>query len=114
MVAMVGMAETTAVATAATGGGNNGNGGNNGGGNNGGGNNGQYECSGGGGLYSNLQCCSVDVLGIADLDCKPPSKTPVSGSDFKSICQASGAKPKCCVLPILGQGLLCEDAIGTA
>ncbi|PON29046.1 hypothetical protein TGAM01_v202154 [Trichoderma gamsii] len=110
------------------GGGNGGDGGNNGGGNNGGGNNGDGNNGGGGNgngnggdeyecpksLFSNLQCCSTDVLGLADLDCKTPSNTPANGDDFQAICARDGRQPKCCVLPILGQSLLCQDAPGTA
>lgn len=29
---------------------------------------------GGGLLYTQAQCCRTDVLGVADLDCKPPRK----------------------------------------
>ncbi|KAK1254686.1 hypothetical protein MKX08_008681 [Trichoderma sp. CBMAI-0020] len=82
---------------------------------------GQFQCPAL--LYSNLQCCEADVLGLADLDCRSPSKTPRNGADFQAICAADGRQPRCCVLPInesinkrnlkLGQSLLCEDAIGT-
>ncbi|KAK6540678.1 beta ketoadipyl CoA thiolase, th1 [Orbilia ellipsospora] len=64
------------------------------------------------GLYSNPQCCSTDVLGIAGLDCKNPSSAPTSGDNFKSICAAAGKQPKCCSLPVAGQSLLCQDVIG--
>ncbi|PNP46044.1 hypothetical protein TGAMA5MH_02079 [Trichoderma gamsii] len=71
---------------------------------------GQFECPTG--LYTNPQCCAADVLGLADLDCDVPSSIPKDGADFQAICAAGGKQAKCCVLPILGQDLLCVDAIG--
>ncbi|EHK22870.1 uncharacterized protein TRIVIDRAFT_222128 [Trichoderma virens Gv29-8] len=62
-------------------------------------------------LYSNPQCCSASVLNIADLDCEPPRKRPSRKHDFKQICAAQGSDAKCCVLPLLGLGILCTDAI---
>ncbi|KAJ4163647.1 hypothetical protein LMH87_005361 [Akanthomyces muscarius] len=73
-------------------------------------NGGEFHCPAG--LYSNAQCCSTDVLGVLGLDCSSPSKTPTSGDDFKSICGAAGKQAKCCVLPVAGQDVLCQDAIG--
>ncbi|KAI5459306.1 Cerato-ulmin hydrophobin family [Mariannaea sp. PMI_226] len=64
------------------------------------------------GLYKSAQCCATDVLGVADLDCGNPSTTPTSGDDFKSICAAGGQRARCCVLPILDQGILCNDPSG--
>ncbi|KAM0515544.1 hypothetical protein ACHAPE_006071 [Trichoderma viride] len=71
---------------------------------------GEFECPSG--LYSNPQCCSTDVLGVADLDCQVPRSIPKNGADFQAICAATGKEPRCCVLPILGQSLLCQDVIG--
>ncbi|KAJ6782984.1 hypothetical protein PWT90_10380 [Aphanocladium album] len=73
-------------------------------------NGGEFRCPAG--LYSNLECCSADVLGVLDLDCKSPSRTPTSGADFKSICAAVGKQAKCCVLPVAGQAALCQDVPG--
>nr|P52755.1 RecName: Full=Cell wall protein qid3; Flags: Precursor [Trichoderma harzianum]CAA50728.1 QID3 [Trichoderma lixii] len=102
----------------------NGNGGGNGNGNgngNGGGNgNGNGNTNTGGsalcpaGLYSNPQSCATDVLGLADLDCAVPSTTPHDGPNFQSICVANGGKrARCCVLPVLGLGVLCQNPVGT-
>ncbi|KAK6527259.1 beta ketoadipyl CoA thiolase, th1 [Arthrobotrys megalospora] len=86
--------------------------GNNPGGNNPGGSNaGDYEACPTG-LYSNAQCCSTDVLGVLGLDCSNPSSQPTSGSNFKSLCVAAGKKAACCVLPVAGQDVLCQNAIG--
>jgi len=81
------------------------------------------------GTYSNAQCCATDVLGVADLNCfnreslepspldevltihSAPS-TPTSADDFETICAADGQQAKCCVLPILGQALICQDPLG--
>lgn len=63
-------------------------------------------------LYTNPQCCSADVLGVADLDCKTPSSAPVDGADFQRICAASGSMAKCCAVPVAGLALLCQDVVG--
>ncbi|KAI1471685.1 Cerato-ulmin hydrophobin family [Daldinia caldariorum] len=71
---------------------------------------GSYDaCSG---LHNSLQCCATDVLGVADLDCHSPGKVPYSAEDFKGICAAAGQRARCCVLPILGQSILCQTPIG--
>ncbi|KAI1293327.1 hydrophobin precursor [Xylaria venustula] len=64
------------------------------------------------GLYSVEQCCATDVLGVADLDCASPSAVPSSASSFASICASSGKAARCCVLPVLGQDVLCETPVG--
>ncbi|KAI0872987.1 hydrophobin-like protein [Hypoxylon argillaceum] len=64
------------------------------------------------GLYSVPQCCATDVLGVADLNCHSPSAVPFSASNFRDICANGGQRARCCVLPILGQSLLCETPTG--
>ncbi|KAI1303494.1 hydrophobin-like protein [Xylaria venustula] len=64
------------------------------------------------GLYSVPQCCATDVLGVADLNCASPSAVPTSASNFKSICAAGGERARCCVVPVLGQSVLCETPAG--
>ncbi|KAI1099479.1 cerato-ulmin [Jackrogersella minutella] len=64
------------------------------------------------GLYSSPQCCATDVLGVADLDCATVSKAPSSPDDFKAICAAGGQRARCCVLPVLGQDVLCQTPVG--
>ncbi|KAI0442766.1 cerato-ulmin [Xylaria telfairii] len=64
------------------------------------------------GLYSNPQCCATDVLGVADLNCGSPSSVPTSAASFKSICAAGGQRARCCVVPVLGQAVLCETPVG--
>ncbi|KAI0518272.1 hydrophobin precursor [Xylaria bambusicola] len=64
------------------------------------------------GLYSNPQCCSVDVEGVADLDCASPTSTPSSAASFQSICAKGGQQAACCVVPVLGQAVLCETPVG--
>ncbi|KAI1419506.1 fungal hydrophobin-domain-containing protein [Xylaria sp. FL1777] len=65
-----------------------------------------------GGLYSNAQCCDTDVLGIADLDCNSTPSIPSSATEFRYICAAGGRRARCCIVPILGQALLCETPTG--
>ncbi|KAI0520700.1 fungal hydrophobin-domain-containing protein [Xylaria bambusicola] len=64
------------------------------------------------GLFSSAQCCSTDVLGLADLDCASVPAIPTSASEFRSICAASGQRARCCVIPIAGQALLCNTPAG--
>ncbi|KAI8946733.1 hydrophobin-like protein [Xylaria longipes] len=91
------------------------------------------------GLYSVPQCCATDVLGVADLNCNsrefnPPSldiqhaggqkrtaftnleitasAVPTSADSFKSTCAAGGQRARCCVIPVLGQDLLCQTPAG--
>ncbi|KAJ3481286.1 hypothetical protein NLG97_g7860 [Lecanicillium saksenae] len=67
----------------------------------------------GGLLNSNLQCCAVDVLGLADLECDVPSRMPSDGADFGKICsEQDGTQAMCCGVPVAGQALVCEPAIG--
>ncbi|KAJ6785716.1 hypothetical protein PWT90_06258 [Aphanocladium album] len=67
----------------------------------------------GGLLNSNPQCCSVDVLGLADLDCDVPSRQPSSGADFADICSQDGGKSAmCCGVPVAGQALVCNKVVG--
>ncbi|KAI0862962.1 fungal hydrophobin-domain-containing protein [Xylaria cubensis] len=64
------------------------------------------------GLYSVPQCCATDVLGVADLDCHSPASVPSSANNFRDICAAGGDRARCCVIPILGQSVLCETPAG--
>ncbi|OAP61268.1 hypothetical protein AYL99_03469 [Fonsecaea erecta] len=61
------------------------------------------------GADSSAVCCATDVLGVADLDCAPPPSTPTSTDDFTSICASIGQQARCCLLPILEQGLICTS-----
>ncbi|KAI0192778.1 hydrophobin-like protein [Astrocystis sublimbata] len=73
---------------------------------------GNYKACGGQGLYSVAQCCATDVLGVADLNCGSPSAVPKSVGSFRDICAKGGQRARCCVLPILGQGVLCQTPTG--
>lgn len=53
------------------------------------------------GLYDTAQCCSTDVLGVADLDCTDPPSVPANATDFQSLCSSIGQTAECCVLPIV-------------
>ncbi|RYO86676.1 hypothetical protein DL764_008970 [Monosporascus ibericus] len=64
------------------------------------------------GLYDSAQCCATDVLGIADLDCASPPDVPKSANDFRKICANEGQRARCCVLPVAGQGVLCQTPVG--
>ncbi|KAI0456104.1 fungal hydrophobin [Xylaria acuta] len=64
------------------------------------------------GLYDSLQCCATDVLGVADLDCAGPGAVPSSAADFQKICATGGQRARCCVLPVLGQDILCQTPLG--
>ncbi|KAJ9603432.1 hypothetical protein H2200_012210 [Cladophialophora chaetospira] len=60
------------------------------------------------GTSNSAVCCATDVLGVADLDCAPPPTAPTSVDDFTDICAAIGQRARCCLLPILEQGLICS------
>jgi hypothetical protein len=64
------------------------------------------------GLYDTAQCCAVDVLGVADLNCADPPTVPTDATDFQAICADIGDEARCCVLPLLDQGILCETPAG--
>ncbi|KAG5662619.1 hypothetical protein KAF25_005037 [Fusarium avenaceum] len=64
------------------------------------------------GLYGTSQCCATDVLGIADLDCGNPPTAPTDATDFSAVCSGIGQRARCCVLPILDQGILCNTPTG--
>ncbi|KAH6887501.1 hydrophobin precursor [Thelonectria olida] len=64
------------------------------------------------GLYGTSQCCATDVLGVADLDCGNPPDLPTSADNFSAICAEIGQRARCCVLPILDQGILCNTPTG--
>ncbi|KAI0478100.1 Cerato-ulmin hydrophobin family [Xylaria cf. heliscus] len=64
------------------------------------------------GLYGTAQCCATDVLGVADLDCANPPSVPASADNFSAVCSAIGQRARCCVLPILGQDVLCQTPSG--
>ncbi|RBR26338.1 uncharacterized protein FIESC28_00838 [Fusarium coffeatum] len=64
------------------------------------------------GLYGSAQCCATDVLGLANLDCGGPPSTPSNATEFSAVCSAIGQRARCCVLPILDQGILCNTPAG--
>ncbi|EOA90258.1 uncharacterized protein SETTUDRAFT_60640, partial [Exserohilum turcica Et28A] len=66
------------------------------------------------GLYSTPQCCATDILGVAALNCYAPYTAPTDVNDFKAGCATSGQQAKCCVLPIAGQDILCQDVSPSA
>lgn len=49
------------------------------------------------------------IIWYVGLDCEAPYTTPSDVDDFVAICAEDGAQAQCCVLPLLGQGLLCQD-----
>ncbi|KAI1652295.1 cerato-ulmin [Daldinia loculata] len=64
------------------------------------------------GLYDSAQCCATDVLGVADLDCSAPSAVPLTALEFEATCALSGQRARCCILPVLGQSVLCQTPVG--
>jgi hypothetical protein len=53
------------------------------------------------GAEATPQCCAVNVLDLADLNCAPPPTTPTSQAQFRAECAAIGQQAQCCVLPIV-------------
>ncbi|KXJ91704.1 fungal hydrophobin-domain-containing protein [Microdochium bolleyi] len=64
------------------------------------------------GLYISPLCCATDVLGVADLDCASPSRVVTDPADFQAACATGGQRARCCFLPLLGQGVLCQTPAG--
>ncbi|KAH8724428.1 fungal hydrophobin-domain-containing protein [Phaeosphaeriaceae sp. PMI808] len=62
----------------------------------------------------NPVCCATDILDLANLDCAPPTVFPTTINAFIDGCAAKGQQAKCCLIPILGQALLCSDVNPTA
>ncbi|KAJ6585759.1 hydrophobin, partial [Mycena capillaripes] len=58
--------------------------------------------------FNNPQCCSTDVVGIVDLDCRVPSGPPKNAKDFEEVCVSTDQRARCCFLPVLEQDVLCE------
>ncbi|CAI6095857.1 unnamed protein product [Clonostachys chloroleuca] len=65
-------------------------------------------------LYRSVNCCSVDVIGVADIECDTPTKIPTDAHSFSNICASVGKRARCCVLPLLGQALVCMTPVGVA
>lgn len=55
------------------------------------------------------QCCELDVLDLAAITCENPTGAPQTIDEFDAVCATLGVTAQCCVLPILGQGLLCAS-----
>ncbi|PMB64752.1 Cryparin [Beauveria bassiana] len=64
------------------------------------------------GLYSNLVCADVNILGVACLDADTPPETPRDGRNFQEICAKIGKQARCAAVPVLGQALLCIKPVG--
>ncbi|KAJ7642100.1 fungal hydrophobin-domain-containing protein [Roridomyces roridus] len=65
------------------------------------------------GLTGVPQCCALGLLGVAALDCAAPNPAPTNAASFTANCAAVGKQTACCVLPVLGQGILCASSSAT-
>ncbi|KAI7773344.1 hypothetical protein LA080_011202 [Diaporthe eres] len=63
-------------------------------------------------LYSQAQCCSADVGGVADLTCASVAPIPTSPDSFKDICAESGQTAMCCTATVVGVSLVCQTPVG--
>ncbi|KFY44488.1 hypothetical protein V494_01458 [Pseudogymnoascus sp. VKM F-4513 (FW-928)] len=63
------------------------------------------------GLYSIPLCCATDVGGLACLDATTPRGHPDTVREFRDACADVGQQARCCVVPVLGQALLCTPPI---
>ncbi|APA06279.1 predicted protein [Sclerotinia sclerotiorum 1980 UF-70] len=55
------------------------------------------------------QCCDINVLGVADLNCEAPPEAFHDVASFNEVCASVGKINMCCILPVLDQGLLCNS-----
>ncbi|PHH71624.1 hypothetical protein CDD82_6401 [Ophiocordyceps australis] len=113
----------TPVKPGGDGGNGNGSGDGNGGNGNGGNGNGNGDNNGSGnvpsiddfcprsGLVGNPFCCTTDVLNLLDLRCEIPTQPFSSLTSLKQICQDEGREARCCAIPLIGQGVICEDTL---
>ncbi|UNI17131.1 hypothetical protein JDV02_003507 [Purpureocillium takamizusanense] len=53
------------------------------------------------GLFSVEQCCAINVLGVANLDCDSPTEYPRDADHFREVCSKRGKFARCCVLPVV-------------
>ncbi|GIZ42485.1 hypothetical protein CKM354_000575500 [Cercospora kikuchii] len=65
-------------------------------------------CTGG---YT-AQCCATNVLGLASLECSQVPDVITSRDNFQAQCADQGLSDNCCLIPILGQGLICQSPQG--
>ncbi|CEJ93582.1 hypothetical protein VHEMI09160 [[Torrubiella] hemipterigena] len=63
-----------------------------------------------GGLYANPLCCTEDN-GLAGTICFGPSGSATTAKALNAECAKLAKKGACCAPPIVGQGLMCRDAI---
>lgn len=95
------------------------------------GNNGDGAVCGTGLLYTQPMCCQTDVLGVADLDCKPRKfhynvpccqgtvanvphiarESPSSRESFKLLCSSEGRSARCCSVPQVSLDLVDETLL---
>ncbi|KAF7197854.1 Cryparin [Pseudocercospora fuligena] len=54
------------------------------------------------------QCCATNVLGVAGVDCSVVPDTITSRANFEEQCSEQGLSSSCCLIPVLGQGLVCQ------
>ncbi|KXT15205.1 hypothetical protein AC579_3926 [Pseudocercospora musae] len=54
------------------------------------------------------QCCATNVLGVAGVDCSAVPDTITSRTNFAKQCSDQGLSSSCCLIPVLGQGLVCQ------
>ncbi|KAK4220565.1 hydrophobin 2 [Podospora fimiseda] len=61
-------------------------------------------------VYSNPQCCGLNVAGVLGVDCETPVSV-IDGDAFAESCELHEKGAACCAIPVLGQGILCTPAI---
>ncbi|KAI5367400.1 Putative cerato-ulmin hydrophobin family, Hydrophobin superfamily [Septoria linicola] len=55
------------------------------------------------------QCCQTNVLGVVGLQCGNVPRTITGVSQFQKTCAKTGHSANCCIIPALGQGIICNQ-----
>ncbi len=63
------------------------------------------------GLYNVPLCCDTDVDGVAAPYCSALRQSPEDSKSFKLICAQNGQQAMCCIVPVVGHGLLCKEPV---
>ncbi|KEY65287.1 hypothetical protein S40285_01798 [Stachybotrys chlorohalonatus IBT 40285] len=64
------------------------------------------------GITQQPQCCATDVLGLVNLNCGNPPEELRDARHFSQVCASIGQRARCCLVPLLGQGIVCTTPVG--
>ncbi|KAF6239803.1 hypothetical protein HO173_002349 [Letharia columbiana] len=65
------------------------------------------------GASATPNCCAVNVLSLADLQCADPPTLPTDVANFTQICADVGQEAQCCTLDLVSSCLSYVAAVGS-